>query len=280
MGLIFHKTSFISIILFLTFSCSKNDVESDVLFVVLGKMSLYDQSSTGEITLRNHHFVAEIMPTQEGKIIGGILTSEQSPSFELLFNPEGRQFLAHGERVMEPEELHKIHPDGTYLFSYKTKNGQMDAQPVTIIKRPTTDTMPAPALITLSQNDIVISPEFVNPDLDLNISWTPMKGNMKSPNSELDDLIFVLGFDCFGNNIAHSGRPYQNTPYLTYKDTSFTIPSDNLEAGIIYSIIVEQATADVKSYKDVPGIATYATLTFLNTKTIGSALEGKSCPKI
>ena len=44
----------------------KASVADDVLFIVLGKMSLYNQSETGEISLRNHHFVAEIMPKETG----------------------------------------------------------------------------------------------------------------------------------------------------------------------------------------------------------------------
>ena len=103
-----------------------------------------------------------------------------------------------------------------------------------------------------------------------------MKGNLKSQTSELADLIFVLGFDCFGNNIAHSGRPYNGRPFLTYQNTSFTIPATSLLPGISYQLIVEQATADVERHHDIPGIATYATLTFLDAKTTGSN-NGETC---
>ena len=272
---------------FLLSSCDNNapvsqqetpTVADDVLFIVLGKMSLYNQSESGEITLRDHHFVAEIMPKETGEIIGGTLTSADDPDFILDFKPEGRQFLAHGVRVLEPEELHNAHPDGTYVFSYQTKNGVMENQALTLTKREDVDLMPDASILTLSQNGIIILPSDVNPDQDLKISWTKMKGTMRNSASDLDDLIFVLGFDCFGNNIAHSGRPYQGTPYLTYKNDSFTIGAENLKPGIQYSLIVEQATADTEFYQGVPGIATYATLTFLNAKTSGSVMDGNTCP--
>ncbi|MBT5186437.1 MAG: hypothetical protein HOH19_14000 [Kordiimonadaceae bacterium] len=264
------------------FSCSAepeiNPVTKDVLFLVLGKMSIYLQSETGEHTLRDHHFVAEIMPNESGEILGGTLTSKDDPDFSLPFNPEGRQFLAHGARTMDPNELHQLNPDGTYIFNYKTKNGEMKGQPLSIKKRDTTDIMPEPATLTLSQDDKRISSNEINPDKDLKISWTQMKGNMKSDSSELEDLIFVLAFDCFGNNIAHSGRPYNGKPFLTYKDTSYSITASSLEPGISYNLIVEQATADVNRHQGVPGIATYATLTFLDGKTTGTALQNKACP--
>lgn len=251
-----------------------NPVNKDILFLVLGKMSIYTQDNQGTHVLRDHHFVAEIMPKENGKILGGTLTSLEDPDFQLPFKPEGPQFLAHGVRVTEAEELHEAHPDGTYLFNYKTQNGEMVAQPLTLKRRSTTDIMPLPATLTLTQNGNNIDPSLVDPTLDLTIHWTPMNGNMRAPDSELDDLIFVLAFDCFGNNIAHSGRPYNGKPYLTYQDKQFTIPADELKQGVSYNLIVEQATADVMRHQGVPGIATYATLTFLDAHTSGQS----TCP--
>jgi len=63
---------------------------------------------------------------------------------------------------------------------------------------------------------------------------------------------------------------------LTYRDSQYVVDAASLEPGQIYKAIVEQATADVKIFQGVPGIATYATLTFLEFQTFGVA-EGKSC---
>lgn len=126
-------------------------VAADVLFLVLAKMSLYDQSPTGEISLRNHHFVAEIMPKAGRSIISGSLTSANDPTQVLQFNPEGNAFLAHGARVTDPGELHHLHPDGEYIFSYRTPGGRMPAQSLRLAMRSTIDGMPAAAAVTLSQ---------------------------------------------------------------------------------------------------------------------------------
>ncbi len=226
-------------------STGENPVADDVLFLVLGKMSLYDQLPTGELSLRNHHFVAEIMPKAGRKIVSGTLTSTADQQQVLNFAPEGNAFLAHGARVMDPVELHQLHPDGEYVFSYETESGRMAAQTLTLTKRSTVDEMPAAAAITLSQNGVAAITTAVDSDADLELAWDSMPGNMRVPASDLDDLIFVLAFDCFGNNIAHSGRPYQGDPYLTYKDSRYVIPAESIKPGLSYTLIVEQATAEM-----------------------------------
>jgi hypothetical protein len=255
-----------------------SSVADDVLFLVLGKMSLYDQNADGGMTLKNHHFVAEIMPKKGRKIIGGTLTRELEPRKILTFNSEGIAFLAHGERVLDSETLHEIHPDGAYLFDYETESGVMMAQRVLLTKRPTIDKMPDAAKLYVTQNDENIPFSSINPDQDLHLSWESMPGNTKVKSSDLADLIFVLGFNCKGENIAHSGRPYQEGEYLTYKDSEFVISAYSLVAGMDYTFIVEQATADVEVYKGVPAIATYATLTFIKLHTTGEAALGEHCP--
>jgi len=251
-------------------------VAADVLFLVLGKMALYDQSPAGDISLRNHHFVAEIMPKTDREIISGTLTSASDESQVLEFNPEGNAFLAHGARVLNPEELHRLHPDGEYYFSYQTQSGRMERQTIKLQKRDTIERMPLPAAITLSQNGSLASPGEIDPDSDLSLGWESMPGNTRVASSDLDDLIFVLVFDCFGDNVAHSGRPYQGGTFLTYRDSQYVVDAASLEPGQIYKAIVEQATADVTIFQGVPGIATYATLTFLEFQTSGVA-EGKRC---
>lgn len=251
-------------------------VAADVLFLVLGKMALYDQSPAGDIALRNYHFVAEIMPKAGREIISGTLTSASDESQVLEFNAEGNAFLAHGARVLNPEELHRLHPDGEYYFSYQTQSGRMDRQPISLQKRATIEQMPLPAAIMLSQSGALALPGEIDPDSDLSLGWEAMPGNTSVASSDLDDLVFVLVFDCFGNNIAHSGRPYQGGAFLTYRDSQYVVDAASLEPGQNYKAIVEQATADVTIFQGVPGIATYATLTFLEFQTSGVA-AGKSC---
>lgn len=255
----------------------RNPVADDVLFLVLGKMSLYDQDDVGELSLRNHHFVAEIMPKSGRTIVSGELQSAADATQVIAFKPEGNPFLAHGARVLDPARLHELHPDGEYLFSYETQSGRMHEQPLRLEKRAAVDQMPYGASVTASQNGSAIDGSTINAADDLALGWEQMAGNTRMAASELDDLIFVLGFDCFGNNVVHSGRPYQGGPYLTYRDSSYVVPASALNPGLRYTFIVEQATADVTTFQGVPGIATYATLTFLKFETEGVP-AGDPCP--
>jgi len=266
-------------LVYLTISIANelSPVAEDVLFLVLGKMSLYDQKPNGDVSLRNHHFVAEIMPKAGRKIISGTLTSAADPDQIIEFQPEGNPFLAHSARVMRADELHRLHPDGDYIFSYNTENGAMPSQRLTLSKRAATMDMPAAARIIAVQNSKTIDGDIIDSNVELTLTWDSMRGNTRVANSELDDLIFVLGFDCFGNNIVHSGRPYQGGPYLTYADKRFVVPAEILQPGLRYTFIVEQATADVQTYKGVTGISTYATLTFVNFETTGKPVDA-ACP--
>ncbi len=252
-------------------------VAEDVLFLVLAKMAIFNQHNDGKFTLRDYHFVAEIMPKTDRKILGGTLSSKADPKQKLKFTNEGLAFLAHGARVQNAEALHTAHPDGVYIFDYQTQSGEMKKHSLTLKKRSATADMPAPARVSLIQAQNKIDNAIIDAELDLRIDWEPMPGNMKAPDSELTDLIFVLGFNCHGKNVIHSGRPYQGK-YLTYENNHYTVPGDTLEAGIDYTLIVEQATADVKTYQGVPGISTYATLTFVRFRTSGEAEPGRACP--
>ena len=252
-------------------------VASDVLFLVLGKMSIYLQQGDGSFKLRDHHFVAEIMPKTGRTILGGSLSSKANPAEKLEFQKEGIAWLAHGARVQQPEQLHQAHADGVYLFDYVTQSGEMKQQPLLIKKRANIDAMPDPARVSLYQSDKLLVDARVDPKQELRIEWDAMPGLGKAAGSELADLIFVLGFSCHGENVIHSGRPYQSD-YLTYQDRHFTVAGDTLEPGLDYSLIVEQAAADVSSHQGVPGIATYATLTFVKFRTRGEAKPGRDCP--
>ena len=153
----------------------------------------------------------------------------------------------------------------------------MEGQTISLARRPAITQMPLAAVVSLSQAGSAAIPAAIDPQTELSIAWEAMPGNTRVASSDLDDLIFVLVFDCYGNNVAHSGRPYQGGAYLTYKDSQYVVAADSLRPGLKYTAIVEQATADVTVFQGVPGIATYATLTFLDFATTG-VNTGDTCP--
>jgi hypothetical protein len=150
-------------------------------------------------------------------------------------------------------------------------------QSLTLSRRATIGQMPAAARVTARQFGKIVDGPLINAEEDLELAWEPMRGNTRSASSELDDLVFVLAFDCFGNNVAHSGRPFQEGGYLTFKDSAYVVPANALKPGLTYTVIVEQAAADVQTYQGVPGISTYATLSFLSFQTAGEP-TATACP--
>jgi hypothetical protein len=86
--------------------------------------------------------------------------------------------------------------------------------------------------------------------------------------------------DCDGVRRAHSGRPFENTPYLTYTDESFVIDASRLLPENVYQLSVEHAVLDTTLEHNVPAFATYATSTFLDIRTTGEAEPGSACHSI
>lgn len=96
----------------------------------------------------------------------------------------------------------------------------------------------------------------------------------------MDDLLFVIMGDCEGVRRAHSGRPFENTPYLTYADQSFVIEAAKLTPENVYQLSVEHAVLDTALEHEVPAFATFATTTFLEIRTRGKAAEGQACLRV
>ncbi|MFB3076448.1 MAG: hypothetical protein ACE1Y4_00425, partial [Lysobacterales bacterium] len=93
-------------------------------------------------------------------------------------------------------------------------------------------------------------------------------------------LLFVILGDCDGVRRAHSGRPFENTPYLTYADKSFVIKAEALHPENVYQLSVEHAVLDTTIEHEVVAFATFATTTFLDIRTTGKAPPGKACHAI
>jgi len=80
----------------------------------------------------------------------------------------------------------------------------------------------------------------------------------------LNDLIFVILTGEDGIRIAHSGRPFENKPFLDYSAEKFTIPAGSMESGHTYLLSVEHAILDdTRIYSGIPAMTTRAVTTKL-----------------
>ena len=257
------------------------ELQTDITFVVVGKTGNFRQSVGGTVSALNYHFFAEIFVQENRRIKQAALSTPDNPSEAIAFSDSGYALEMHGGRYPNEIELEHYYPDGNYIFRYDTPSTGLLEQPIALVNSASDSSrLPDAPQIILSQNGRLISPHLIQADLPLTVTWSTFEQGNQDPLGIVNDLVFVIMGDCYGNRISHSGRPFENTPYLDYAATEFIIPAEHLLAENAYQLSVEHAIVDTTITKGVPGIATFATTTFLDIMTLGSANGEAACPEI
>ena len=271
-------------ILYLMLAClvSQNTraQQSDITFIVAGKTSNHRQDSVGQVETLNYHFFAEIFLQPNG-IASPASISPPLSNQPVDFSDSGYALEMHGGRYKTEQELESNYPDGKYVFHYTSPSiGSVDQAVVMENTRTQGSGLPAAPKIFLSQDGQNVSPDQIDPNLDLEVTWSDFSEGRQDPLGIMDDLLFVIMANCEGERIAHSGRPFENTPFLTFADESYVISAAVMQPENAYQLSVEHAILDTSIEHDVPAFATFATTTFLDLKTTGSASDGSSCPDV
>ena len=255
--------------------------QQDITFIVAGKTSNYRQHPAGNTTALNYHFFAEIFLQENGVVEPASLNTPLDGGVAVPFNDGGYALELHGGRYASEAELEASYPDGNYIFHYAAPSIGSVSQAVPL-ENPKIDGsgLPAAPVIYLSQNGETVTAQAIDPELDLQVTWSEFVSGSADPLGITDDLLFVIMGDCEGVRRAHSGRPFEGTGYLTYADTSFTIETQRLKPENAYQLSVEHAVLDTSREHDVIAYATFATSTFLDIKTTGTAAPGEACPQI
>ena len=256
-------------------------LQTDITFVVVGKTGNFSQSAGGTVSALNYHFFAEIFIQENGRIKQAALLTPDNPFEGIAFSDSGYALEMHGGRYPNEIELEHHYPDGNYIFRYDTPSTGLLEQPIALANSASDSSrLPDAPHIILSQNGRLISPHLIQADLPLTVTWSTFEQGNQDPLGIVNDLVFVIMGDCHGNRISHSGRPFENAPYLDYAATEFIIPAEHLLAENAYQLSVEHAIVDTTITKGVPGIATFATTTFLDIMTLGRASGEAACPEI
>lgn len=251
--------------------------EDHVTFLVMGKTTNHRQSADGATSLLNYHFFAEIFVKEGGSVTNaslGFPDGKSQPFEDLGFVQE-----VHGGRYDDEAELDRLYPNGDYTFRFDTPSGPMDGRVLGV--RGTgggQSRIPAAVRITLRQDDRDVSPDAVDPDKDLEVTWNAFVTGESDPNGIVDDLIFVVVGDCHGEKIVHSGRPFEGTPYLTYTTRNYVVPAEELSTGEPHQLFVEHAKVDTSTDDGIVGLVTYAATTFLDFRTTG-VVSATPCPR-
>jgi hypothetical protein len=252
--------------------------QTDITFVVAGKTSNYRQHPDGQVSVLNYHFFAEIFLQEGGRVENAFLLRPDSDASPAPLLDGGYAMEHHGGRYDTELALEASYPDGDYVFEYTTPSLGRVTQRVTL-NNPKSDGsgLPAAPRIFLSQGGDPVHPGAIDPTLDLRITWSTFNEGSADPVGIMDDLLFVIMADCDGVRRAHSGRPFENTPYLTYADTHFDISAELLLPASAYQLSVEHAVLDTSREHGVIGFGTFATTTFLDLRTSGDSVPDKSC---
>jgi hypothetical protein len=243
-----------------------------VSFLVMGKTTNHRESESGEIRLLNYHFFAEVFVRQGGRVTGASLLfpGGASQPFE-----DGSSVLElHGGRFEEENALDRAYPPGEYSMRFLTPDGPIEDRRLLLRG----SRIPKAPRITLVQEGKTASPGSIDPAKDLTVHWSELESEGPDPNGILDDLIFVVIGNCRAERVVHSGRPFEGSPFLTYRSTEYTIPAGTLAPGEPHQMFVEHAAVDTSKEHGVVGLVTYASTTFLDFKTAGTP-AGPTCPE-
>lgn len=263
-----------------TLSCSiAFSQEQHADYVVLGKSINHRQSTTGELTLLNTVFFAEIFATKNGIVTNGKLTGPGAAATGLQF-PEGQiQFLA-GVRQFTIEKLTENYPDATYYFSFDTPDGNVRDLPATFSRDAGETRNPGPIEVSLYQDGKMADPQTINPDLDLTVKWSDFEKGSEDPRGIAEDMIYVIMGNCQGVETVHSGHAISDAHALTYVADEFVVPAADLFAGQPFQLEIEHSNMDTDIQQDIEVIVTYAATTFLDIRTTGADTQNARCPAV
>lgn len=260
------------------FCYQANAQQSDVTFFVIGKHGNYLQSPSGQRESEDFSFFSEIFLTSGGDASDATLRfpTDEIHAYRDMREADGGDqdniFLISGEDRLETyADLLQRYPDGDYRFSFTTPSGSVSNGVLNFENRP----LPNPPHVTLQQGG-VMNCAIPAPGVNAVVRWSEFEEGRADPNEILDDLIFVILTDADGNRVAHSGRPFENRPYLTYASENFVIDGDFLRPDQTYTLSVEHALLDDTTRLDsVPAFTTRAVTTKVTLRTGPS--EQESC---
>lgn len=249
---------------------------TDTQFLVIGKTANFRQHAGKTSEMINYHFFAEIFVNESGHVTNGTLNNSDIDQMNFADHPSVLE--THGGRYSTEADLDALYPDGEYLFTYTETGDNKLNIPVVLSKKDDGQTrIPTPPVISLSQNGEDITDGMIDPDQDLQISWTPFTEGGPDENGFVDDLVFAVVGNCRGEKISHSGVPFGGGAHLTYADNDVTISKDMFNPGEVYQVSVEHAVMDTNYVGNVPTIATYASTSFLDFNTSGENVSGLDC---
>lgn len=253
--------------------------QSDITFFVLVKSSNYAQDSTGQLTLLNYHFFSEIFLTDSGSIDAAQLTPHNRPAEPMAYIDRGENFYVEGGHFDTLEELDAAYPNGMFTFDIKTPNTRIENEAFRLEGPDGQTDIPEPIRISFLQAGEQIGPLEIDPESDLVVRWSDYSNGRDDPNGIVDDMIFIVVADCFGERISHTGLPFEGD-YMRHNVREVSVRAELLLPDRSYSAFVEfPHVVESRIVEGVPGFTSYATATYVDLHTTGET-SGAACPDV
>ena len=257
-------------------ACTQHD---DITFFVLVKSSNYAQDSTGQLTLLNYHFFSEIFLTDSGSIDAAQLAAYNRPNDPMPYVDRGENFYVEGGHFDTLEELDAAYPNGLFVFDISSPSTRIINETFRLEGPDGQTDIPAPITISFLQGGETIAPLEIDPERDLIVRWSDYSNGRDDPNGIVDDMIFVVVADCFGERLFHTGLPFEGE-YMRHNVREVFIGAELLQPGRSYSTFVEfPHVVDSRIVNGVPGFTSYATATYVDLHTTGEN-AGAVCPEV
>lgn len=260
---------------------SEPQQDSGIWFFVLVKSSNYDQSQSGELTLLNYHFFSEIFPKDgHSGTIHGQITRHDAPDAPMPYVDQGSNYYIEGGHFDSVAELDQAFPNGSFLF--EMSNNIVDISSELTLSGPQGDTdIPEPIQISLYQDDEIVDPTKIDSDQAMIIRWSEYSNGRADPKGIVDDMIFVVVQNCQGERMVHTGLPFEEEDYLTYRARELHVDAGTMNPGEPYAMFVEfPHVVDSVVADGVPGFTSYATATYLDIHTTGAARDDSCLEKM
>ena len=252
--------------------------QTDISFVVIVKSSNYAQDTLGQLELLNYHFFSEIFLRPGGSLTSATLTRGSDLPERMKYESREDNFYFEGGHFDSQEEVDLAHPNGIYVVDMETPTVTLRDFSLGLEGPGGATDIPEPITVSLWQDDVQANPLSVNPDKDLAFRWGAYSNGAEDPRGIVDDMIFLVIADCFGERIFHTGLPFQGE-YTTFRTKEMLVEAGALRPGHPYSVFVEfPHVVDSRVEQGVPGFTSYATATYLDFRTAGPH-AGKACPE-
>ncbi|MBT5187923.1 MAG: hypothetical protein HOH19_05225 [Kordiimonadaceae bacterium] len=249
--------------------------QDEVSFFVMVKSSNYSQDANDNLTFLNNHMFSEIFINEGVELKNPTLTRDAN-NIPMPYEKRDHDYYVEGGHFDNVAELDAAYPNGDYTFNFGLSDRTVSSTMNIAGPDGKTD-IPAPITITFHQDGEKVPSSNIDPAKQLTIRWTEYSNGRNDPKGIVDDMIFVVMADCYGERITHTGLPFQGE-YTKFDKEEVIVEAEFLKTGHPYSIFVEfPHVVDSSITNGVPGFTSYATATYMEVSTSGLDTSA-ACP--